>query len=205
VRNLILAGALLLSSCSMFAEQRVEHLATGRIASDFDSYEIHRVGLLPLLGRGVDREHSKVLQAAFFTELSQQTPFEIVPLDPVDLEEIDHPESYLRGNYDPEMIIELARRFRFDAMLVGTVVDFQYYSPQRLSVEMELVVTETGAAVWSSSVQLDSSSKRVQRALKNFYAGSGAIEAEDGNGWEIALLSPRLFSQFAAWQIARML
>lgn len=205
MKRLLLLALMSLGGCAMWTDQRVEHLATGRIASDFDTYKIHRVGLLPVLGRGVDREHSEILQSAFYTELSLQTPFEIVPIGPTDLEEINQTESYIRGSYEPKMIIDLARRFRFDAMLVGTVVDYQFYSPQRLSVEMELVATETGAAIWSSSVQLDSTSQRVHDALRAFYSKSDAIQNADGQGWEIALLSPRLFSQFAAWQIARML
>ncbi|MFT7485430.1 MAG: hypothetical protein ACI9F9_001280 [Candidatus Paceibacteria bacterium] len=205
MRSLLLLGLLLLTSCNSFTKKRVEHLAIGRVASDFDTYSIHRVGLMPVIGRGVDMEHAQILQSAFYTELSQQTSFEVVPLGPMDLEEINQTESYIRGSYEPEMIIEVAKRFRFDAMLVGTIVDYQFYSPQRLSVEMELVATETGAAIWSGSVQLDSTSRRVQDALEAFYADSGAVESADGSGWEIALLSPRLFAQFAAWQIAKLL
>lgn len=205
MRQLLLLALISLTACNSLSEQRVEHLATGRIAEDFNSYSIHRVGLLPILGRGADAQHAEILQAAFYTELSQQTPFDVIPLSQSDLEEVDYAESYVRGVYEPEMVIALARRFRFDAMFVGTVVDCSFYSPQRLSVEMELVATETGAAIWSSSVQLDSASSRVRKALRAFYLDSGAVMSMDGNGWELALLSPSLFAQFAAWQIATML
>jgi hypothetical protein len=205
VRRFLLLGLLALGGCNTIFEKSVEHLAVASVASDFQTYSIHRVGLLPLIGRSVDEEHAQILQSAFFTELSMQTPFEIVPLRAKDLEEIDHRESYLLGNYQPEMVIDLARRYRFDAMFIGTVVDYQFYTPQQLSMEMELVATETGVAIWTGSIQLDGSSSRVRRSLKAFYSKSGAVESEDGEGWELALLSPRLFAQFAAWQIAKML
>lgn len=194
-----------LCSCSVLNPQGVEHLATAKVTPDFETYEVQRVGLLPLKGRALDAEHAEILQSAFYTELSQQTPYEIVPLGSADLEEVEQLESYVRGRFEPRMVIALARRFRFDAVLVGTVVDYQYFSPQRLSVQMDLVASETGAAIWSSSVQLDASSPRVREALEAYYRSSDSIEAEDGQGWEIALLSPRLFAQFAAWQIAKML
>lgn len=196
---------LVLCGCSSLTQKRVEHLATAQVAPDFETYEVHRVGLLPLLGRELDEEHALLLQSAFFTELSLQTPFEVVPLERRDLEDVNQIESYVRGRYEPAMVIALARRFRFDAMLVGTVVDYQYFSPQRLSVQMDLVASETGAAIWSSSVQLDASSPRVREAVEAFFRSNNAVESEDGEGWEIALLSPRLFAQFAAWQITRLL
>lgn len=205
MNRIVLLTLFALSGCIGVQGQRVEHLAVASVASDFNTYSIRRVGLLPMIGRTVDQEHAEILQSAFFTELSMQTPFEIVPLRAKDLEEIDHRESYLLGNYEPEMVISLARRFRFDAMFIGTVVDYQFYTPQQLSVEMELVATETGAAIWTGSIQLDGSSNRVRRSIQAFYSDSGAVESEDGEGWELALLSPRLFAQFAAWQIARML
>jgi len=186
-------------------QERVDHLAKAQVASDFDTYQIHRVGLMPVVGRSLDRDHADLLQSAFFTELSLQTPYEIVPLDSRDLEEVNQGEPYYRGRYDPKMVIDLGRRFRFDAMLIGTVIDYKFYSPLRLSLQLDLIATETGAAIWSSSVQLDASVERVQDAIEAFYKDSGAIAAEDGDGWEIALLSPQLFAQFGAWQIAKLL
>jgi len=185
--------------------EQVEHLATAQVAPDFTSYEVHRVGLLPLLGRKLDGEQAQILQSAFYTEFSLQTPFEVIPLERGDLEEVNQANSYVQGRYEPKMVIELARRFRLDGMLIGTVVDYKFYHPQRLSLQMDLVASETGAAIWSSSVQLDATSPRVRQAIENYYRASDGVQSEDGQGWEIALLSPRLFAQFAAWQITRML
>lgn len=204
-RAWIIGLLLLSSSCGTFVQQRVEHLAKAQVASDFESYPIHRVGLLPVIGRELDEAHAKLIQSAFYTELSLQTPYEVVPLDHHDLEEIHSGEPYIRGRYEPQMVIDLGRRFRFDAMFVGTVIEYSSYSPLRLSMQMDMIATETGASIWSSAVQLDSSSDRVRKAVKAFYLDSGAVDAEDGKGWELALLSPRLFAQFGAWQIAKLL
>ena len=114
-------GALL--SCVSTTDQRVEHLATAQVASDFPTYAIRRVGILPPVGRGFDVRQSTALQGILFTEFSQEAPYEFVPLHEWDLEEVDLNESYVRGRYEPAMVIDLARRFDFDAMLVATVVD----------------------------------------------------------------------------------
>jgi hypothetical protein len=205
VKRILLLGLLALGGCSSLVQNRIEHFATGQIASDFNTYSVRRVGLLPVIGRSMDQEHAELLQSAFFVELSKETNFDIVPLTERDLEEIDHTESYVRGAYEPEMVIALARRFRFDGMFVGTVVDYQFYTPQKISVELELVATETGAAIWTSEVHLDSSVPRVRKSLEAFYQEGGAGETESGDGWRLALISPRLFAQFAAWQVAQLL
>ena len=205
MKRLIALGLLALPSCGLLEDQRVDHLATAQVTSDFATYDLHRVGLMPFSGRDLDVDHAQTLQSAFFTEFSLQTPFEVVPLNRRDLEEVRRTEAYVRGRYESAMVIDLARRFRFDAVLVGTVVDCQVFSPQRLSVQVDLVATETGGTIWSSAVQLDATSPRVREALEAYYRSSDAVETEDGQGWELALLSPRLFAQFAAWQVAKML
>jgi hypothetical protein len=206
LRRLVLALALAaLGACASTTEQQVEHLATGSIASDFDTYELRRVGILPPIGRGFDVRQSTALQGILFTEFSQQAPYEFVPMHEWDLEEIDHEESYVRGRFEPAMVIELARRFQFDAMLVCTVVDARTHDPQRLSLAVDLVASETGAAIWSASVQLDASNDRTRRSLRAFYDRSEAMSTEHGAGWELALDSPSLFAQFACWQLACLL
>lgn len=196
-------GALL--SCVSTTDQRVEHLATAQVASDFQTYAIRRVGILPPVGRGFDVRQSTALQGILFTEFSQEAPYEFVPLHEWDLEEVDLNESYVRGRYEPAMIIDLARRFDFDAMLVATVVDAKTHDPQRLSLSTDLVASETGAAIWSAAVQLDASSDRTRNSLRAFYKSSEAMETEHGAGWELALDSPQLFARFAAWQLAKLL
>jgi hypothetical protein len=183
----------------------IDHLATARITPDFDTYSLHRVGLVPLLGRPVDVEQGEVLHSALFTELSRNTTFEMVPLSRNDLESVCVKDPYIRGRYEPQLIIDISRRFRLDGIVVASVTDYQYFTPQRLSLHVNLVAAETGASIWSSSAHLDATSERVQRAVRDFYDSNAAIDNEDGQGWEIALLSPRLFAQFAVWQIVRLL
>lgn len=204
--KLLLALTTLLGLASCASSPRpVESMARAQIASDFETYEIHRVGILPIVGHSLGVEQREVLSAALFTEFSNSTRYEIVPLALSDLEEIEVGSPYLRGRYHSEAVIEIARRFRLDGAIVVTVTDYQFYAPQRLSLQLDLVASETGAAIWSSSLHLDATVPSCQRAVEAFYENSGSMENESGNGWEIALLSPRLFAQFAAWQVARLL
>jgi len=184
------------------APRRLEmpSLANAQASNDFKSYELRRVGLLPFAGREIDDNAREAFQLAFLSEISQSTPYELILLDRHDLEEIEASEPYRRGWYRPRTIIELSRRYSLDAILFGTVTQQRTYPPQLLSLEVEMVAAETGLVIWSSSVHLDATDRRVVDGLKIYWG-----DKEDKRSWELALLSPERFARFAAFQVACLL
>ena len=175
-------------------------LATFHVATDFDTYRIHRVGLMPFDGEALTDEEAASMQMSFLVELSRTAPFELVLLDEKDLAEVRESAPYERGWYRPKTIIEVTKRYSLDAVMFGTVVQQQYYPPQMLSVQMDMVAAETGLVVWTAAVHLDANDDRVRQGLQSFY-GAGGRDDVDGE-WSLSLLSPRRFSRFAAWQLA---
>jgi hypothetical protein len=194
-----LCGLVLTTGCA-FNQPADLDLATANIASDFETYSLQRVGLVPLSGLDLDADQEQVLRSAIFTEFSRGTPYEIVPLDMQDLEEVPGSDPYRRGRYDPRTIIALARRYQLDGVFVTTVTDHQFFEPQRLSMQIDLVATETGVAIWNGSIHLDASSPDVRKALRVY-----CQRVDESESWEVNLLSPRSFAHFAAHQLARML
>ena len=176
-------------------------LASSTVASDFSTYRLARVGILPFSGRDIGREQADNLQRAFQLELARVMPYELVPLSHADLEEVRAGNPYLRGRYEPPAILEVAQRYRLDALLIGTVTQLEPYPPQALGLEVELVATETGAPLWTSSVHLDAGDARVRARLDLWQASHKA----DGGGREsvqLTLVSPERFARFAAWEVA---
>ena len=99
--------------------------------------------------------------------------------------------------------IELAKRYGLDAVVIGDVRRAQWFPPQRLDLSVDLIAVETGLPIWSGSVDLDSGDERVRTALKRWYRHERRGEDARGETWELYLLSPRLFFEFAAAQTAR--
>ena len=198
-------GLLVLSSlgaCSA-APRGVPVLGSATVARDFDSYTIRRVGVVPFSGVEFSAEESNELSAAVFGELSAVTPYEVVPLDTIDPAEVPTSEPYRRGWYRPETVLGIARRFQLDAILIGSVTDYQGFPPQRLAVSVDLVAADTGMVVWSAAVQLDASQARTRRAVENW--ARLHLGAEEEQEWELILLSPRRFMRFVAFQVAELL
>jgi hypothetical protein len=196
--------ALALAGCAT-GRAPMPILATARVASDFETYRVERVGLMPFQGSDLTAEQSAALEAAFFTEISHSTPFELVLLAEDDLAEVRHSDAYRRGWYAPETIVAVGRRYSLDAVLFGTVTQSQFFPPQKLSVSVDMVAAETGLVIWSSAVHLDATEERVRNGLEAYFSNT-AGEAEDAaQDWRLALLSPSKFAQFAAFQVASML
>jgi len=201
-----LALCCALAACTAApTRQDAELFATARVVTDFESYSLHRVGLLPLLNQGLRAEQSEQIQAGFLSEFTRSTPFEVVSLSSEDLAEIPGSDPYRRGWYDPRTIIALSRRYQLDAVFIGTLADTQFFAPQRLAVQVDLVACETGAAVWSGAVHLDASDSRVRESLMTWGEDSSTEEHRGSEPSDLALLSPRRFARFAAWQLAQLL
>jgi hypothetical protein len=195
--------ALLALAC-VSTRQHVEPLASSQVVPDFATYDLRRVGLLPFCGERVIEEQATALQSSFLGEIARRATFEIVPLRADDLEEIPQSQPFHAGWIQPRTVIDLARRFRLDAVMIGTVIERQYFTPQRLGVQLDMVAAETGVPIWTSTVHLDASEENVRRGVQAWCEQTRSAE-ESGEAWELSLLSPRRFAQFAAYQIALQL
>jgi hypothetical protein len=193
--------ALLIAGC-VSAPPVPATLGSAEVVSDFDTYELRRVGLLPLMCDGIDPDMQDAIETALLTELDAATSFEIVRLDPDDLGEIPRSEPYRKGSYQPGTILSLARRYHLDGLFLATLTDQQFFSPMRLGLQVDLVAAETGLAVWTASVQLDTQRVDVKQSLD---AWSQVHLGESETGTHVAYISPSRLARFAAWQIARLL
>jgi hypothetical protein len=205
----LVAIGLGLASCAASSNSTAS-LATGRVAADFTSYSLHRIGVLPFEsggGDGLDPESSRSLQEAFVAALARRSSAEIVPLSISDLEAIHSDDPFRTGRVDPRAVLTLAHRANLDAICVGRVTDQRGYAPQRLGLAVELVACDTGLSIWSASVHLDASEERVRGVLEAWCKVERGSENATGGaneGPEVYLLSPRRFGEFAAAQVARL-
>jgi hypothetical protein len=195
--------ALLASACAS-EERALPRLGSAEVVADFDSYVIRRVGILPFADPDGGIEPKGVLQGAFYAELQRCTPYDLLLLDNRDLEEIQRAEPHRRGALRPDTLIALARRYRLDAVLFGTILQQQLFPPQMLSLRADLVSAETGQVLWSGRLHLDANRAEVRDGLRAYYGEGGGPTSGDPS-WELALLAPARLARFAAWQVALLL
>jgi hypothetical protein len=193
--------SLALASCGALPTKEVPLLATGRITSDFASYSIQRVGLIPVDMDGDESAMDEALEQALHAELTAATDYEVISISRLDLQELHGLEPFRRGSYSAATLLELRRRFLLDAVAVGVVSTRRAVPPQRLGVQFDLISCETGATLWSSRVLLDAADVEMREALELW----SRDHTDTIDGAELVLLSPRRFARFAAWQVMQLL
>lgn len=172
-------------------------------ASDLGTYTLRRVGVLPFSGEGIEPDEGRAQAEAFASALAREAGFEVRLLDEDDLDEVPPSETFRRGWTRPATSLELARRYGLDAVVVGEVRRAQRFPPQRLDVSVDLIAVETGLPVWTAAVELDAGDQRVRDALERWYRDERQGERSRGERYELYLLAPRLFFEFASAEIAR--
>ena len=197
------ALVLLALAASCAAPREVPPLATARMVSDFGTYRLERVGLLPPVGVSLTEQQQDHVQAACHAEFSAACAMEVVRLGELDLEAVPTLEPVRRGSYSAEAILALAQRYRLDGLLIPTVTDLQVHPPQRLGLSVDLVSAETGQALWSSAVRLDAAQATTRESIEA-WAHDHQGDVSD-HTWEVTLLSPRRFARFAAFHLASLL
>jgi hypothetical protein len=193
--------SLALASCGALPTKEVPLLATGRITSDFASYSIQRVGLIPVDMDGDESAMDEALEQALHAELTAATDYEVISISRLDLQELHALEPFRRGSYSAATLLELRRRFLLDAVAVGVVSTRRAVPPQRRGVQFDLISCETGATLWSSRVLLDAADVEMREALELW----SRDHTDTIDGAELVLLSPRRFARFAAWQVMQLL
>lgn len=197
--------ALVAAGCAM-GPAEVPMMGAAHIATDFDSYRLRRVALLPfrsLDGQGEALASHEVgaLEASFHAELTGGTDYDLIPLRRHDLAAVLPPDPFRDGWYTAEAIRVLRDRFHLDGLLVGTVTSRRVVPPQVLGVQLDLISCETGATIWSADVLIDAAQRGTREAVGVW--ARRELGAEDDGA--MVLLSPRRFAHFAAFQLARLL
>lgn len=200
---LIGAATLCAASCQTILHPRAIEapaLASAKVASDYQTYHLKRVGVLPVDGGEISADESRELQHIVFNEFNELVDFELVMLSRGDLAEVVSSEPYLRGGYRGETVLGISKRFNLDGILVTTVSQRQSYPPQKLNMQADLVATETGMTIWHGAVTLQADRPEVRLGVEAYY-GNGLPMSDDS--WTSALLSPSRFARFGVWQLAR--
>jgi hypothetical protein len=192
-----------LTGCATTAKVETE-LVHARVTADYATYRVERVGLLPFRGEVRDAEQQRALQAAFARSLAHHARFEVVVLAAEDLEEVPESEPLRRGWVRPETVLSLGRRYALDGLLCGTIAEAQSFTPLKLALQVDLVATETGLPIWSASTSLDGGEEQVRSAVQAWHDEQRNQES-GGEPWDLSLVSPRRFAEFAVEEIARAL
>lgn len=108
------------------------------------------------------------------------------------------------GGLDIQMLVDLRRRHRIGALILGHVTHFRPYNPPVLGLRVQAVSTRTGSVLWAVEGCFDARDEGVRKLMRRYYREN--LEG-DGHqhGWTLLLESPRHYTQFVAHQLCATL
>jgi hypothetical protein len=161
---------------------------------------IRRVAILPAYHPRLQGEVLRDIDVALNEELSKKAVFEVVSITRSDMELLtDRREISSVERVPGDLFRKLRDHYGVDGVMFNDLTHYSPYRPVSLGVRSKLVDIESGRIHWASDIMLDSGNANVAasaRAYQKVLCGDNSPVRSDGG---IVLMSPRLFSQFAAF------
>ena len=173
-------------------------------AREFQWNAVGRVLVLPLANETKFHHAAEEVRTALVAELQALGRFEVVPAP------CDGPVGILvsqvrvAGRFNETALIELARMFRADVILMGTMTQYSPYPPPRLGLAIQAVSPFDALVVASVDGLWDTASKPTADLARAFYRMAHAPR-QPATASALVFDSPRLFQRFVAAQAARAL
>jgi len=169
-------------------------------SEEYLNSRLHRVLLLPFT---VESQRDKVVDEitdAFYIELQKSGKFEIiVPQGFQDILALQN-DIWNRGLIRSETIEEAKRRYKVDALIFGTITQYQPYEPPVLGIKIGMFSAISGNIMWSSDAIFDSSDASVVKLVKTYYK-EHYKRKQSLYDWKIILLSMKRYAQFVAYHM----
>ncbi len=169
-------------------------------SDEYINSRLQRVLLLPFT---IESNRDKVVNEvtkAFFIELQKISKFSVVI--PREFEDmlLQQKDIWTRGLIRSETIVEAKKRYNVDAIIFGTVTQYQPYEPPVLGIKIGMFSTNSGNLMWCADAIFDSREASVIKLLKNYYKDHYQRK-QSLYDWEILLLSMKRYAQFVAYHI----
>lgn len=115
---------------------------------------------------------------------------------------LDRQNAMVHGSIPLETLVEARKRFRADALLVGSFERYNPYWEPSVGVQLKLVDTADGATLWQLAREWDAGSPHTKQQIEQYYEANRE-RGECRFGPDIFVVSPKHFLLFVSNCIAR--
>ena len=156
---------------------------------------VRRILLVPLANESASPHAPTELQDALAARLQCSGRFEVVlPASDVRVTCLDTVRT--NGRFDEAELLRLAAEYQVDAVLFGTVTQYQPYAPLRIGLSLRLISPSDAAVIASVDGLWDARDKSVAEQARSYHSlVLGSDRALLGD--DVVLESPHLFQRFA--------
>jgi len=167
----------------------------------FNRLGIRRVAVLPFVDHSRYTEASPRLTEAFATELRKTRKFD------VSVVERQAPLANLaatNATFDAVEARLLGETLNVDAILLGSIVEYEPYRPLAIGLHVVMIDTRSGQVVWTVDETLDTSELAVANLVRQYYDDVVDPNASQFRGDRV-LVSMRAFARCVCYHFVRTL
>ena len=169
-------------------------------SEEYNNTSVQRVLLLPLT---IESRRDKVVDDvtdAFFIELQRSAKFDIVKAREFQDVLSQQKDVWTRGMIRAETVVEAKKRYKVDAIIFGTITQYQPYEPPVLGIKIGMFSARTGNIMWRADAIFDSSQASVIKLLKSYHKKQYQRK-QSLYDWNLILLSMKRYAQFVAYHM----
>jgi hypothetical protein len=164
---------------------------------------VRRVLVLPLANETNYSHAAEEVRNAFCTEMQQLGRIDCVPAPP-DACAVLSQTIRSNGTFNELVLIDLARTYHADAIIMGTLTQYSPYNPVRMGLNLQVVSPGDGVVVASVAGIWDSASPWIAQRARDYYAQYCRRRDEPLTA-NLVLDSPRLYQRFVCFEAAHIL
>ncbi len=166
-----------------------------------DLKRLDRVVFVELTEEGDASDYSRDMTRALVQEIQGRRLFhlDILPWDNPICDELVLNDN---AGFTMRELSDIRKALRCDAVIVGQVRDFRPHPHTKAGLYLRMIDLKNGWLVWGVDHVWDTSEQQTARRIRRFFdkrMRSGGYEPAD---WELAVLSPRIFAKFVAYETA---
>jgi hypothetical protein len=106
-----------------------------------------------------------------------------------------------RAGLTLEQISQMRQAFQCDGVLLGEMHDFRPHPRMQLGLSLRLVDMNRGRVLWAVDRVWDTTDKAVEKRIKDYFTDKMS-ERYAPMDWRIAMISPKMFEKFIAYELA---
>lgn len=173
------------------------------LAGAEDLAKIHQVAFVPIVATQEAQPNADELTQALFQAIQGRRMFQVdvVSADEPACKDIDF------SSHQPMTLPQMAalrQALHCDAVLYGSISDFQAYPRMRVSLRLCLVDLRRGKLLWGIDESWDTVDKSLSGRIEDYYSRQ-MTEAASPMGPRLVQVSSQAFGKFVAFEIAQTL
>jgi hypothetical protein len=169
-----------------------------------DLKKIGKTALVELTNNSVVHQVSPDVTEAIFQEIQKKQIFGLTKIRQ------DNPvwrslQLDMDSSYKLEELAQIRKILKCDAILTGTIMEFDPYPHMALGLRLRLIDLSDGQLLWALEQVWDTTDKTTQDRIKAYYSPKDIIFGDENLSGQLGSVSSLKFFKFVAHEIAETL